>query len=174
MSDIDLRRIVEKSVAGGQTLMTTLEEVRKRIVLKRYSITKIQQAPASPNEALQRLNEWIETTTAGSAVENLAARFVAPGYRQPTSGVPTEIIAAAIAGPLRELIGGAISKSYGSAKGISAADRARELAKAEGELLEFECAEEAIIRHAEQCGIDVLRRIDADPRAVLCSGEFLK
>lgn len=174
MSDIDLRRIVEKSVAGGQTLMTTLEDIRKRIVLKRYSITKIQQAPVSTDEALQRLNDWIETATAGSAVENLAARFVAPGYRQPASGVPMEIIAAAIAGPLRDLIGGAISKSYGSAKGISAADRARELEKAERELLELECAEEAIIRHAEQCGIDVLRRIDADPRAVLCSGEFLK
>lgn len=174
MSEIDLRRVVEKSVAGGQTLMTTLEDIRKRIVLKRYSITKIQQAPVSPDEALQRLNDWIAAATAGSAVENLAARFVASGYRQPASAVPLDIIAAAIAAPLRNLIGGAISKSYGSAKGISAADRARELEKAERELLELECAEEAIIRHAEQCGIDVLRRIDADPRAVLCSGEFLK
>jgi hypothetical protein len=174
MSDIDLRRLVEKSVAGGQTLMTTLEDIRKRIVLKRYSITKIQQAPVSSDEALQRLNDWIEAATAGSAVENPAARFTAPGYRQPGSSVPTEIVAAAISGALRDLIGGAISETYGSSKSISATDRARELAKAERELLELECAEEAIIRHAEQCGIDVLRRIDADPRAVLCFGEFLK
>ncbi|CAH0154642.1 hypothetical protein SRABI05_00633 [Agrobacterium fabrum] len=174
MSIFDLRRTVEKSLAGGQTLMTALEEIRMRIVLSRGAIVKLQQAPVSVDEAHHRLDDWIASISASSAVVSFAARFTSPSHRLPVSAVPPELVSAAVCGTLRDLIIGKISESYGSAKGLSAADRARQIEKAGRELLELELAEEAIIRSAEHNGIDVLRRLDADPRAVLCHGDFLK
>lgn len=174
MSVFDLRRTVEKSLAGGKALTTTLEEIRMRIVLSRQAIAELQQAPVSMDEAHQRLDNWIASISASSAAVNFAARFTSPSPRLPVSAVPPELLSAAVCGTLRDLIAGKIAESYDSAKGLSSTDRARQIEKAERDLLELELAEEAIIRSAEGNGIDVLRRIDADPRAVLCHGDFLK
>lgn len=51
--------------------------------------------------------------------------------------------------------------------GPSAADRAARLSALDAELLELEAAEEKAIRALESQGVEVIRRGDADPRAVL-------
>lgn len=174
MSNSDLRRIIDKSVSGGQTLMAALEEIRKRIVLSQYAITSLHQAPVSKDEAIQRLDNWISSVSAKPVTSNFAARFTSSSHRSPVSVVPPELLSAAVSATLRDLIAEEIAENYSSVTGISAVDRAHQLEKSEGELLELELAEEMVIRHAEARGIDVLRRIDADPRAVLCHGDILK
>lgn len=174
MSSADLRRLVEKSATGGQTLMAALEEIRGRLVLARYALSQLQQASVSNEEAIRRLDTWLAEVSNSASASNLASRFISPGYRQPASVIPPELVSAVICQPLRDLLAAKITDAYGKTSGVPASERNRRIADAEQELLTLECAEEAIIRRAEDQGIDVLRRSDADPRAVLCDGEFLK
>jgi len=48
-----------------------------------------------------------------------------------------------------------------------------ELARIDAELLDAELAEEGVIRDLEASGFDMLRRPDADPRALLAADEVL-
>lgn len=51
--------------------------------------------------------------------------------------------------------------------GITATERAAQIAEIEAQLLELERAEEALIEASEAAGLPIARRGDADPRAVL-------
>lgn len=175
MSKTDqLRRLVEQSAMGGQALMGPLEDIRRKIVITHQAISDAHQVPVSQDEALARLDEWIASVSNTSIAVNFAGRFTSPVFRMPASVVPPELLSAAMCGPLRDMVAEKISEEYGTSDGLSAADRARRIEQMTRQLLELELAEEAIIRKAEDAGIDVLRRMDADPRAVLCHGDFLK
>jgi hypothetical protein len=172
MSAPSIQQLLNASRSGGMALMTALEEIRQQNVVARYAVTKILQAPVSRDVALDRLDSWLASVSSASAVKNFALRFTAAGYRAPVTTVPPDVVASAMVAALRDQIGTAISESYGSGTSYSDAERARALAKAEQAVLDLEFAEEAMIRAAEKSGFDVLRRIDADPRAVLASGEL--
>lgn len=59
-------------------------------------------------------------------------------------------------------------------QGIGADARAAELARIDAEALATELAEESVIRGLEAMGLPVLRRADADPRALLADDRELK
>jgi hypothetical protein len=61
----------------------------------------------------------------------------------------------------------AIREQPARADAMSAAERVRRVAELESQLLELELLEEALIMRAAGDGLDVLRRVDADPRCVL-------
>jgi len=66
-----------------------------------------------------------------------------------------------------------IADLYRTDPGVTAPQRATDRIEADRRLLDLERQEEALIRSAERAGFDVMRRADADPRAVLSSDEVL-
>jgi hypothetical protein len=68
---------------------------------------------------------------------------------------------------IREVYAEAIDQALDGRETISAEDRATRLAELDAELLTLECAEEALIEKAEAAAIDLPRRADASPAAVL-------
>ncbi|WP_422028496.1 hypothetical protein [Roseovarius sp.] len=73
--------------------------------------------------------------------------------------------AAAIAGLIRERL----EQECKGSKPLAPEDRDREIERLDAEILAAELAEEGLIRGLEQAGIEMLRRPDADPRALLVS-----
>ncbi|TGQ94637.1 hypothetical protein EN851_03535 [Mesorhizobium sp. M8A.F.Ca.ET.208.01.1.1] len=97
------------------------------------------------------------------------------GYRAPAViESAAGFFALAFAAPLmRERLAAEISAEYSAGDGPTAEAHKQMLAKLDAELLELEMAEEALLRAAEAAGIEILRRIDADPRAVLAADSAL-
>ncbi|OWY18253.1 hypothetical protein B6V73_00080 [Thioclava sp. JM3] len=60
-----------------------------------------------------------------------------------------------------------LDRLYSDGDGVSEAERKSQLALLKEELLAAERAEEMAVRAAEEAGFDIVRRADADPRAVL-------
>jgi len=62
---------------------------------------------------------------------------------------------------------------YASASGLSDEERKHQLRELDRKLLDAELAEESMIRSAENSGFAIIRRRDADPRAVLAHDKVL-
>jgi hypothetical protein len=63
--------------------------------------------------------------------------------------------------------------AYGSQEGVSDAERAIQIQKLERTLLDLEMTEESLIRAGEESGLKIIRRVDADPRAVMAHDKAL-
>lgn len=68
---------------------------------------------------------------------------------------------------VRKVVGAKLKAFYAGRAILAPAERDARAKKVGAELLELELAEEAAIRKAEQAGLPVDRRADADPRATL-------
>jgi len=66
-----------------------------------------------------------------------------------------------------------IDARIAGAKTASVAKKRADLAALDADLLAAEMAEESLIRSAEASGIEITRRRDADPRAVLAADAAL-
>ena len=74
---------------------------------------------------------------------------------------------------LRQIVAGQLTDLTEGREMMDGATRAKKLARNEAQLLDLELAEEAAIRAMEAAGIDVARRPDADPRALLAADASL-
>ncbi|MFF0947912.1 hypothetical protein ACFYE9_09640 [Rhizobium leguminosarum] len=170
----ELRKLIDRSRNGGSELATSLETIRGEIISLKVELDQVERSPASRDEAVYRLQEWLASVAAAPQIDLLISRFVSPAYREPPADIPAEIIAAAGLASLESFLTAAIDRRYAGVSGLSFDDRRLARSDMETRLLELELTEEAIIRSAESLGMDVLRRSDADPRAVLCNGEVLR
>ncbi|NKJ79643.1 hypothetical protein [Rhizobium leguminosarum] len=174
MGKTELRKLIERSKQGGNELASSLEAIRGAIISLKVELDQVDRAPASREEAIYRLKEWLASVASVPQIDLLISRFVSSTYREPPSDIPAEIIAAAGIASLESFMTAAIDRRYAGVTGLSFEDRRMSRADIDHRLLELEMTEEAIIRSAESLGMDVLRRSDAEPRAVLCNGEVLQ
>lgn len=165
---------VSKSKRAATDLFEGLEDIRTKIVLTLQELSVIERAPVSMSIATDRVDIWLASLRNEDALKLFVQRFMFPAYRAPTPTDALEFMMGILSQMARGETLKLLTSNYGETlKGLSDADRKTRFDKTAADLLALELSEEAIIRNAEQLGLDVLRRPDADPRAVLATAEEL-
>ncbi|RUU46626.1 hypothetical protein EOC93_02310 [Mesorhizobium sp. M6A.T.Ce.TU.002.03.1.1] len=139
---------------------------------------EVQAAPISPAEVQARIEETLSAAEADTQIFFHPDALITP----PNSGVVTDarVAEAFTAKPFgmmlvlgfREEITEALTaaankKLAGRGRAYSAEERAKELARIDAEILEAERDEEKLCRLAEEAGISVARRADANMEFIL-------
>lgn len=160
----DVRKAVEKLRSDRLSLLDEREAI---------------EGMATPrDEALAALDAGLDNL-ADKAVEALSIASLTRPARAPSfaPSVPEGdlfgLLIAANREAVREIIVDRLDEFYSAHPSMSAADKADAIAKIDAEIFERELAEEAAIRAAEQAGLAIERREDADPRAVLAADTAL-
>lgn len=170
----EVRKIVGRSKRGTVDLSEGLEAIRVSIALAKEDRSAIARMPVSAEEAASRAEAWVANLGKSTPLDAIASRLIQPDWREPASSDTLGVVISVLQEQIGAALLSSISSLYGKAKaGVSASDRAAAIAKHDMQILDLELSEEAIIRAAEAAGIDVLRRADADPRAVLARKEDL-
>ena len=174
----------------GDQLNNDLTEVRRQVARWTEEVERIQRLPRPREEAEAEIRSLVEAGAKSFDVH--LGDFSRPGaanliqLMQVLNGGSGAMIGAgaiqrntfgfmcavAPAG-MFELLSRKLDDAYATGPGVTAAERAALLAKADAHLLEMSLVEEAIIRACEGAGMAVLRRPDADPRAVLAPDSAL-
>lgn len=173
-----------------------LDALREATAEKKAEIARIERAPVPVAEAMTAIEDWM-AEAATAAVDGLSLRALlepgraAEGIRLPVAfshvdgkaTIPDASPAvAALLGLFIATNGPALRKVLAAqladlseirGEAIPAAERAARIEAARAELLEAELLEEAATRQIEAAGLDVARRPDADPRALLCADACL-
>lgn len=163
-----------------------LQATRDRVAVLKAEITRVEQLPVDQATALERLARLLPAADpldsltrseafGGGAFEGPEITTLANRGLQSTAPDAAFRLANVIFGPtgLRGLIEDRVAGLYapgGPLHGvdtISPAARKTRLAELRAELLEVEREEEAAVEMLEAEGVPVIRRPDADPRAVL-------
>ncbi|MBZ9695504.1 hypothetical protein [Mesorhizobium sp. CO1-1-9] len=155
-----------------------LESVRVQIIALKDKRSHLEVAPVPKAEALQRLDAF------AAFVNGRASRMISPrdfttreGYRMPALSVHSlssgDLALGFVAALLREQLAAAIDREYAAGDGPTADAHRQMLAKLDVEILDLEMVEESLVRAAEAAGIEILRRGDADPRAVMAPDNSL-
>ncbi|MDO9417963.1 hypothetical protein [Pararhizobium sp.] len=161
--------ILKGSRAAGQTISDGLEAIREEITALKEKRDESSFLPVDEASACQRVDLLV-------ARLSLEAQKHAPGPERFTSSPehwrlpscePAQLLFAYMAGGLAEAIKQEVRKIYEDGAGLTDAERSKRFAALDHEILQAELIEEAIIRTSEASGFKVLRRFDADPRAVL-------
>jgi len=167
---------IKEAIGGARE---ELDTVRQKISARKAERTSTTNAPMTKDESLGQLDQLIAAA---------AARYdrdIAPGYlTRPCSNLD-------LAFEVAERANSAVSKraweNPGAEKerltrvlhkfweqnppGLPSPERRQRIAALDAEILELERAEEAMIVAAAEHGIDLERRGDADPRAVIGTAE---
>lgn len=188
-----LKRLTAGRDAVAETF-AVVDQLREAVAEAKAELARIEAAPVPVNEAMAALSGWIDRT-ATAAVDRLGLGHLlepnraAQGLRLPvvlnrTEGGPVPDTSAAldvlfglVLAVNRDAVLNLVADQLGDlADGrtvIPSAERASRIEAARADLLEAELCEEAAIRQLEALGLDVQRRSDADPRAVLASDASL-
>jgi hypothetical protein len=157
-------RLRDKLRSALSSAEREVEMVRKRIIAEKVERAAVANAPYPLEERVADID-----------------RFLASAFRHtPNIGVHVsphgggsfdnpELEALSSLGPfIRSARIGALER-YLEARppGLPKAERPARLAEIDARLLELEREEEAIIEAAEEAGLEIARRADADPRAIL-------
>ncbi|WP_430439717.1 hypothetical protein [Shinella sp.] len=165
----DVQAALKRSKAGAGHLLSGLDEIRKQLIIRKEALHRTQNQPVDSKTAAGRLDAWLAHESADEAVKALARRFIARNYREPAPADASAVLFAAVASSVRETL----MKHVNLECEVGLSDDAREkiISDHQKEVLRLELAEEATIREAESAGLDILRRPDADVRAVLAAEE---
>jgi hypothetical protein len=165
-----------------------LEALRAEIATLKAEQAELTSAGLTLAEAKARLSGYIEQLGQTYAEQVDLTVFTRPGYRPskdrlmpateitPTTPATTkdlrlEFLCFCFGDTLKhrltDLLAGQLGKDY---QGVAELDRARRLTEIDARLLELETAEEALISEAEAVGIEIDRRPEASPAAVLQVG----
>lgn len=171
-----------------------LDQLRESVAEAKATLSRIEAAPVPAAEATEALAAWLDkTATAGidrlNLIHLLAPGRAASGLRLPfpTSRVEggvvvdaapaVEVLFAMLLAVNRQavldLLSGQINDLADGQEAIPAAERQARIEAARAAILEAEMAEEACCRALERAGVQVQRRGDADPRAVLADDASL-
>ncbi|MDP2779841.1 hypothetical protein [Devosia sp.] len=152
---------------ASRALVSGVELLRRQIQELREQRRTTSLAPVDEAEARRRLDSWVSDMR-GQVLEQLSpAMFTAPDYQPRTPPANSPITTSAIAVLLGEMYSELIARQYSQVSGITDDERKAALRQIDADILDAEMTEESIIRNAEQAGISIMRRRDADPRAVL-------
>jgi hypothetical protein len=148
-----------------------LDRVRHRIADLKAKREAVANAAVTRAEAEAAARTYVRTAaerfrpTVGSFVER--ARPVS-NVRDELGHDPEAVLAALAGDRLEAILLQRVAEAYEQhGPGLTAAERAAELARIDADLFDLECQEEALCRAAEAAGQEIDRRPDADPRAVL-------
>ncbi len=165
----DLRGVMKRSKTGADALFSGLEEIRKQIILEKEALSIVLSQPVDLETATGRLNAWLAKAEASNSVKDLARRFLAGNYREPSPGDAAAVLLASVSSLVRETIRQQMAAE--GTPGLSDEERAKKISAHQEAIYRLELAEEAIIREGEHGGLEILRRADADVRAVLADEE---
>lgn len=164
-----------KAAADVRSAVENLRSDRLRLLDERDAI----DAMATPrDEAIAALDAGLDSL-ADRAVEAVSISSLTRPARAPTfvpnvaDGDLLGLLIAANRANIRDIIVDRLDEFYAQHAAMSAADKAAAIVKIDAELLDLELAEEGAIRAAEQAGLAIERREDADPRAVLAADASL-
>lgn len=166
---------VAKSKRGAKELFTGLEEIRTKVILASNDMSDIERAPVSLAIATERVDRWLEGLHDNELLKGFVQRFMFPSFNAPTPAEALDFMMGILSQMARGEMLKVLTSCYGeNLNGLSDDDRKSRIIKKSAELLALELSEEAVIRNAEELGLDVLRRPEADPRAVLAVKEDLE
>ncbi len=162
-----------------------VEKVRVQILDLKAERERFEDAPRAKSEALARMRKWVDEVMAPSgevSIEAFITTFepktvierVSTGM---SNGGPSQIVGRAgvdsalcwlFGNMVKERLAAAISDYYAAraTEGVTTKERDAKLEELNKRLLDLEIEEERLICQGEEAGIFILRRADADPRAL--------
>lgn len=153
-----------------------VEEVRRQIAETRHEREALATAPLTKAEAAERIQAWLDAEAKRARLDLMAGEFAAPGrgpghpFRVPVrageqrSADLGPIIAALFPDQVREALLAALPDDAGA---IAMTDRPGRLAELDARVRDLERQEETLIDEAEAAGVEITRRPDANPDAIL-------
>jgi len=167
----DVGAILRRSRSGAEAIFSGLEDIRKQIIVEKEALASIQSQPADKSTTVMRFDTWMAKVEIENVAGEIVRRLRAGSYREPSSADYSALALASVSSQIRETVQSEIERHVDAAPGLSDDQRERAVADRRERLLILELAEEAMIREAERAGLDILRRGDADVRAVLADEE---
>jgi ribonuclease HI len=168
-------------LSGPRPTLADVQTIRERITDRQQARKAVTRALVSQRESHARIASWLEQAQSRGALS--VGAFIRPGSNPksfrllPTDTNSPAELASAIEALLATLAGDALADALGASVedeaaaaggwGLPAAERAERLAAIDAELFGLELDEEHAIERLEAEGVVILRRRDADPRAVL-------
>ena len=176
-SPFDLKKLLTGSRKAAASVTDGLQELRMRHLRLLDERDEIAARPVPQAEAIAALDrdidELVEIAKRETNVRSLT-RAENPSWSIPPNGLLIGLLIGANRDAFRKQLAEMIAPAYeNGAQPIAADEREATLRRIDDDLIDLEKAEEAAIRGAEAAGLSVLRRADADPRAVLASDEAL-
>jgi len=165
--------------------LDVLDQVREGLAAKRAEIARIDTAPAPVAEVMKGLGEWADRVATDAIDALRVERLLAPGRAGQGLDLPNVpatnrdasvvfgLLLAANRQAFLDLIQGQVEDLTFGVETMDEPSRAKALARAQGELAEAELLEERLVRDLEAVGVQVSRRPDASPAAVLASDRTL-
>ncbi|WP_421477505.1 hypothetical protein [Agrobacterium tumefaciens] len=170
----DSKKSASKSKRAGADLFEGLEDIRYQVALTQAKIGEVERAPVALSIASERVDTWLADLHNEDALKIFIRRFIFPTYRAPQPAEALDFIMGILSQMVRGEMLKLLTASYTDFEGMTDADRKSRISEKMTELLALEMQEEAVIRHLEKLGLDIIRRQDADPRVVLASKESLE
>lgn len=147
-----------------------VEELREKIDTLKARREEVADAPIPLSEALSKLDQALDGLAArfspdiGLLGKNASHQDFAIGHG--TGDRPTEMLVWLFRDQIRQRIAEEMT-AHAPKGALAAKQRADRLAEIDRDLLAAEREEEALIVELEAGGFEIVRRPDADPRAVL-------
>lgn len=173
----------KKSLSVNE-LLNAVDAARDQISALRQDRTQIEAAPRVLADVMTDLDAHLDSLATDAidalSLYQLRDRRGTFGLRLSQSGLPDVglqtllgVVIAVARGPIRDLIEGQLRDLDAARPGMNEGDRAARLAALDAEILRAELAEEGAIRQLERLGVQIGRRADASPLAVLASDAAL-
>jgi hypothetical protein len=169
--------------SSSEKLGRDIDGLRTEVVKLKAERVRIAALPITKQMAIERIEKLCATmrTNKNAGIDRLADTMMAAKEGMWNGFLGGVIDAAydrrvewAVAEIVRKGLLEIIESRYAAGvTGIDDAKRERELARIDGEILDCDLAEEAMIRAAAAVGITIARRPDADPRAVMARDQDL-
>lgn len=159
--------------SASKQLGDGITSIRGHIGKLKQQKSEIALKPVTIEAALARAEGWVHYITRGSVELSPSAKhFSRPDYQLPIMNAESLLIAQ-MAARMSDTLKADIEKLYAERPGITEEERVMRVREIERKLLDAELTEESMIRAAEAGGFPVLRRGNADPRAVLAHDKAL-
>lgn len=156
---------IKPRLAKGEALADAIEALRGEIAEKQAELRTVRAAPLAVDDLAEAASVYVNKLAKDAAV-----RVSGADGRQPIGLTYSNVDPLAlIAWVMPEAISNAIVREVRkqSAGGVSAAEKARRIDTLTAAILQKEHVEEALVVMAQARSESILRRNDADPRAIL-------
>ena len=168
----DATREFHEALSAIRDLNARLRDRRRRI----------ERAPVPLEEAVAAVDRHLRHTAETCGADALLGDLMGGGGRGAArfpaieNKAMVKLLTAAAADLVRDFLVRRLEAAYSAegARPLAADERAKSVARLDADLLDAELAEERLIREAERAGLSVLRRADADPRALLAHDDELE
>lgn len=160
------------SLAKGQNAADAVHEIRTKLDAIDNKVSETERAPAPIADLIARMDSAIDGFAAKGATKfrpenRTGAPFdFDPRYRETASGVQVDDLFWIFADEIKAKMAAKIKAEY-VGTGISDSERAAKLKELAADKLFLERQEESLICLAAEAGQTIVRRRDADPRAIL-------